>query len=58
MSRRTRRLLVFMGLAVIAISLLLLAYAVWPLGADVSRFPLPAELFAPPDAALLRGGVL
>jgi hypothetical protein len=56
MSRRTRRLL---ALILILVSLALLAYAFWPLGADVDRALLPPEIFRPPDASLLwPGGVV
>lgn len=58
MSRRTRWLLALLGLILIAVSLVLLAYAFWPLGPDVNRVPLPPEIFRPPDASLLVRGVV
>jgi hypothetical protein len=50
MSRRLRLTLALVGLCLVALSLALLAYALWPIAINVERQPLAPTLFAPPQS--------
>ncbi len=58
MPRRTHRFLTFLGLTILVLSLLLLAYALWPGETALQRVPLPSIPRVPPDAWLLPRGVV
>lgn len=48
MSPRLRKLLLIVGLAMLALALVALAYAGWPLAQASEQAPLPTGLFMPP----------
>lgn len=54
MSRRLRLTLAFVGLALVFVSLLLLAYALWPIDSSIERQPLAPTLFAPPQSLVIE----
>lgn len=59
MSRRTRLVLAILGLLFVALALILLAYALWPLDSALQRVPLPPDAFREPGAWLPpEGGVV
>ena len=49
MTRRQKNLLIVISLALVFVSLLLLAYSLWPLPGVVEALPLSPDLFAPPN---------
>ena len=53
MSRRLRLTLAVVGLLLVALSLALLAYALWPLPSNVEHHPLAPTLFVPPQSFAL-----
>jgi hypothetical protein len=54
MSTRTRRLLAVIGLLMICLALVALAYLLWPLAESQERFILPVELLVYPISGWLR----
>jgi hypothetical protein len=50
MSRPLRVTLALIGLVLIALSLLILAYALWPLSTASEQFRLAPSLFVPPQS--------
>lgn len=59
MSRRKQLFLVLLGLTLAALSLALLAYALWPWPTTLEQIPLPPQPFRQPESwRLLPGGYL
>ena len=50
MSRRRRLTLAILGLMIVAVSLLILAYVFWPLASVREQIPIAPTLFAPPQS--------
>ena len=48
MTRRQKNLLILIGLSFIFVSLIFVAYSLWPLTGVVEEVPLAPDLFAPP----------